>query len=426
MFPELPPLQIDVALLHAIGRAGGLCDSATCQREEARSVAAGWPVFGQYLAHDLTADRSPVTHHDDGELLRNVRSARLNLECLYGDGPVGSPYMYSRADPAKLLLGLNDRGEPNDLPRNPEGLALAGDPRQDVHVLISQMQVAMIKAHNRLVDRLRADGVPEADLFEDARRSLTWHYQWVVLNDFLPGTVGAERAGRLVEDGPQRFGRRDGTVAIPLEFADAAYRYGHSQMRNFYQVAPGGPALALFPDLIGFRPVPAAKVVDWRLLFDVAGEPPAQRARPLDGRLPASLIHLPDDITGVLDEVDYESLAVRDLQRGVATGLPSGEAIARLVDAQPLDPGEIGLREYGWQGETPLWYYVLREAEAQQDGELLGEVGALIVGEVLTGIVDHDPGSYRAVDPGWQPTLPSHEPGRFRLVDLLAPGGRSI
>jgi hypothetical protein len=259
--------------------------------------------------------------------------------------------MYSRADPAKLLLGLNDRGEPNDLPRNPEGLALAGDPRQDVHVLISQMQVAMIKAHNRLVDRLRADGVPEADLFEDARRSLTWHYQWVVLNDFLPGTVGAERAGRLVEDGPQRFGRRDGTVAIPL----------------------------------------------------------------------ASLIHLPEDITGVLDEVDYESLAVRDLQRGVATGLPSGEAIARLVDAQPLDPGEIGLREYGWQGETPLWYYVLREAEAQQDGELLGEVGALIVGEVLTGIVDHDPGSYRAVDPGWQPTLPSHEPARFQLVDLLAP-----
>jgi hypothetical protein len=421
MFPQLPALEIDVALLHAVGRAGGACDSATCQRQEARSVAAGWPVFGQYVAHDLTADRSPVTHHDDGELLRNARSARLDLECLYGDGPVGNPYMYSRADPAKLLLGLNDRGEPNDLPRNPEGLALAGDPRQDVHVLISQMQVAMIKAHNRLVDRLREDGLREADLFEEARRLLTWHYQWVVLNDFLPGTIGGERARRLAQDGPRLFGHQDGAVAIPLEFADGAYRYGHSQMRHFYQVAPGGPGLALFPELAGFRPVPAPKVVDWRLLFDVTGEPPAQRSRPLDGRLSAPLLHLPEDITGKLDEVDYESLAVRDLQRGVATGLPSGEAIARLVGAQPLGRAESGLHEYGWEGETPLWYYVLKEAETQQDGELLGEVGALIVGEVLTGIVDHDPGSYRTLDPGWQPTLPTHEPGRFQLVDLLAP-----
>jgi hypothetical protein len=421
MFPELPALEIDEALLHALGRAGGACDSANGGRQEALSVAAGWPVFGQYVAHDLTADRSPVTHHDDGELLRNVRSARLNLECLYGDGPAGSPYMYSRTDPAKLLLGLNDRGEPNDLPRNPEGLALAGDPRQDIHHLISQMQVAMIKAHNRLVDRLREDGLPEADLFDEARRSLTWHYQWVVLNDFLPATIGAERARRLVDDGPRRFGDQDGTVAIPLEFADGAYRYGHSQMRHFYQVAPAGPDLSLFPDLIGFRPVPAAHAVDWRLLFDVPGEPPSQRSRPLDGRLPAPLIHLPQDITGVLDEVDYESLAVRDLQRGVATGLPSGEAIARRVGVQPLSSGQSGLYEYGWEGETPLWYYVLKEADTQQDGELLGEVGALIVGEVLTGIVDHDPGSYRTIDPGWRPTLPAREPGRFQLIDLLAP-----
>jgi len=165
MFPDLPHLVIDSQLLHAIGRA---CDSSNASRQEARTVSAGWPVFGQYIAHDITADRSPVTHHNDEALLRNIRSARLNLESLYGEGPVGNPYLFSREDPAKLLLGLNELGEAEDLPRNQEGIALAADPRQDVHLLISQMQVAMIKAHNRLVDRLRADGVPDANVFLEA------------------------------------------------------------------------------------------------------------------------------------------------------------------------------------------------------------------------------------------------------------------
>jgi hypothetical protein len=420
LFPDLPALAVDAELLRELGRAGGSCDSATCVRDEARMVAAGWPVFGQYVAHDITADRSPVTHHDDEEFLRNARSARLDLECLYGDGPVANPYLYSRHDPASLLLGINDRGEAADLPRNPEGIALAGDPRQDVHGLISQMQVGMIRAHNRLVDRLRADGVPEADLFDEARRSLTWHYQWVVLHDFLPATIGEPRTARLLEAGP-RFFSRDGTVAIPLEFADAAYRYGHSQMRHAYRVQQDGPLLTIFPDLLGFRPVPAERAVDWRTLLDVPGEVPAQRARPIDGRLPEALVHLPVDLTGALDDQDQESLAVRDLMRGVATALPSGEAVARRIGEEPLTPEETALPAPGWSGETPLWYYVLKEAEAQEEGERLGPVGALIVGEVLVGIVDADPRSYRVVDPAWRPTLPSREPDRFTLADLLAP-----
>jgi hypothetical protein len=416
MFPELPALDVDPGLVRALGRAGGGCDSASCRRPESRTVAAGWPVFGQYLAHDTTADRSPVTHHADEELLRNVRSARLDLECLYGDGPAANPYLYSRRDPAKLLTGPDGR----DLPRNQEGTALVGDPRQDVHVLISQMQVAMIAAHNRLVDRLREDGVAEADLFEEARRALTWHYQWVVLHDFLPMTIGPARTERLLEDGP-RFFATDGAVAIPLEFADAAYRYGHSQMRNAYQVQAGGTHLTLFPDLLGFRPVTAERTVEWRMLLDVFGEPAAPRARPIDGRLPAALIHLPVDVTGELTDHDQESLAVRDLMRGLATALPSGEAIARRVGAEPLGAQETTLPAQGWAGETPLWYYVLKEAEAREDGERLGPVGSLIVGEVLVGIVDRDPRSYRSVDPSWRPTLPGREPGRFTLADLLTP-----
>jgi len=105
LFPELPALEIEPALLRAIGRAGGLSDAANGGSRDARTVAAARPVFGQYLAHDLTADRSPVTHHDDAEVLRNARSARLNLELLYGEGPIGNPYLYRRHDPARLLLG---------------------------------------------------------------------------------------------------------------------------------------------------------------------------------------------------------------------------------------------------------------------------------------------------------------------------------
>ena len=420
MFPDLPHLTIDLKLLHALGRAGGACDSANSQRQEARSVAAGWPVFGQFIAHDITADRSPVTHHDDEALIRNIRSARLDLECLYGDGPVGNPFIFSRTDSAKLLLGLNDQGLPDDLPRNQEGVALVGDPRQDVHLLVSQMQVAMIKMHNRLVDRLRDDGVPEPELFTESRRALTWHYQWTALFDFLPTTIGEERSRKLLRQGPRFFRPRD-SVAIPFEFADAAYRFGHSQMRQTYRVQPEGDDLQLFPDLIGFRPVPAGRVIDWSLLFDLPGRPHAQRARPIDGCLPQALLTLPAAITGALDDDAYESLAVRDLQRGVATGLPSGEAIARFVGEQPLHPGEIGLTDYGWSGETPLWYYLLKEAEAREDGERLGPVGALIVGEVLLGIIDGDAESFRSVDPSWRPTLPSRDPGRFTIGDLLMP-----
>jgi len=417
LFPELPALAIEPEMLRAIGRASARADGT----RDARTIAAGRPVFGQYLAHDLTADRSPVTHHDDAELLRNLRSARLNLELLYGDGPVGNPYFYSHRDPARLLLGPGGSGNEGDLPRNQEGIALAADPRQDVHLLMSQLHVAVIRAHNRLVDRLREDGVPDADLFDASKRWLTWHYQYVVLHDYLPETIGAERTTRLLDEGPRYF-RPEDAVTIPLEFADAAYRFGHSQMRDSYQLQPAGPAHKLMPDLMGFRPTTADRVIHWRLLLDVPGQPPAQRATAIDGRLPDSLIHLPLDITGRVDDADESSLAVRDLLRGTATGLPSGEAVARRAGEMPLTPEETGLAGLGWRGETPLWYYILREAAVREDGERLGPVGALIVGEVLLGVLDGDSSSQRRADPDWRPTLPGREPGRFTLTDLVAPG----
>lgn len=352
--------------------------------------------------------------HADINSLRNVRSPRANLEALYGGGPVGSPYLYDQADSAKLLVGLDGR----DLPRNQQGVALIGDPRNDVHAFMTGVQVAFIRAHNVLVDRLRDDGVAEADLFTDARVALSWHYQWVILNDFLPTLVGAEMTSSVLRDGPRVY-RPAGEPFIPVEFADAAYRYGHSQIKGDYQVRPGGGRYAVFPDLAGFRPLEAEHVIDWTLLFDVPGHPAAQRAKTIDGKLPASLIRLPESITGAVEVTAYRSLAGRDLQRGMGTGLPSGEAVARAIGAKPLTREELALGD--WRDETPLWLYVLREAASRGDGDRLGEVGGRIVAEVLIGVIRRDPESYLANDPSWRPTLPSHEAGRFKIRDLLAP-----
>jgi hypothetical protein len=270
-----------------------------------------------------------------------------------------------------------------------------------------------------------ASGAPEATLFDEARRAATWRYQWVLLNDFLPTVVGAELATELLAEGPRHYRPGDAPF-IPFEFADAAYRYGHAQIRHRYRLTghPGEgheAGVPMFLDLMGFGPVTPDRAVDWRELFDLPGAPPAQRAKKIDGRLPASLINLPLEITGEVDDDAYHSLAARDLQRGHATGLPSGETVARALGAEPLSAEEVGLAESGWRDETPLWYYVLREADARHDGDRLGAVGGRIVGEVLVGIIDGDPESYRGVEPGWKPTLPVLSGGeRFCLGDLLA------
>ena len=412
MFPDLPAARFDDQRLLALGVDGSICDGGACDTES--QIEAGQPFFGQYIAHDLTADRSPLRVHGDINTLRNARTPRVNLEALYGAGPVGSPYLYQQTDPAKLLLAAGGR----DLPRNQEGTALIGDPRNDVHAFMTGLQVAFIRAHNRLVDRLRADGIPESELFDDARRALIWHYQWVTLNDFLPNLVGTAMMASVLDEG-LRFYELAGDPFIPVEFADAAYRYGHSQIKGDYQLQPGGRRFPVFPDLAGFRPLAPEHVIDWTLLFDVPGEAPAQRAKPIDGQLPASLIRLPESITGTVEVSAYRSLAARDLQRGMGTGLPSGEAVAGALDARPLTRQELALGD--WPDETPLWLYILREAAVRGGGDRLGEVGGRIVAEVVVGIIRTDPESYLTNDPSWRPTLPSHEPGSFKIRDLLIP-----
>jgi hypothetical protein len=416
MFPELAALPEDLPALEIAGGSGGPCDAAAAlARAGAASddahEAAGWPFFGQLVAHDITADRSPVGPHADVAALRNARSPKLDLELVYGDGPVGHPYLYDLHDPARLLLGPDGW----DVPRNSQGVALIGDPRNDVHLFVNRLHVALLHAHNGLVVRLREDGVPDDAVFDEARLALTWHYQWVVVHDFLPRLVGRSLVAEMLETGGRWYAPAVGDAFLPLEFADAAYRYGHGQIRQTYRLRAGGPAFPLFPDLVGFGPVPTEHRVELDQLFDLPGSPPAQRAKRLDGGLPASLLGLPHQVTGDVTEEAYRSLAVRDLLRGAATGLPSGEAVAAELGVPALSADEVGP---GWADGTPLWFYVLKEAEHRSAGDRLGPVGGRIVTEVLLGLLRADAGSWLAVDPDWQPTLP-RAAAEFTLADLL-------
>lgn len=420
MFPGLDPLGTDPRLLMRAGGNGGICDAAAVLdrldpgRDDA-TEAAGWPFFGQLIAHDITADRSPITGGVGPEALRNARGPKLNLEMVYSDGPIGSPYLFDLGDPAKLLLG-SDGG---DVPRNQQGVALIGDPRNDSHLFALSLHVVLLHAHNRVVDLLRESAVPEADVFDQARIALTWHYQWVVVHDFLPRLVGASLVDQVLAEGGRWFAPSPARAYIPLEFADAAFRYGHGQIRHTYRLVDGGPAVPLFPDLVGFAPPPAC--LDLTQIFDLPGHPPAQRAKRLDGRLAASLIGLPEQLTGAVDTATYSSLAVRDLLRGESTELPSGEAVARLLDVTPLTADEL---EQTWPHGTPLWFYVLKEAEHRGGGDRLGPVGGRIVAEVLIGLLRADPASYLALEPDWEPTLPAAGPD-FGLADLITLGGRT-
>ncbi|MEV6622426.1 hypothetical protein AB0M83_09575 [Amycolatopsis sp. NPDC051106] len=168
MFPGLAPLVTDPGLPADVGGHGGICDAAALGPGDDATGSAGWPFFGQLIAHDITADRSSITSGLRPGALRNAREPKLDLEMLYSDGPVGSPFLYDSGDPAKFLLGRPDGG---DVPRNRQGVALIGDPRNDSHLFALTLHAAMLRAHNRIVDLLRDDGVTE--VFDQARRALT-------------------------------------------------------------------------------------------------------------------------------------------------------------------------------------------------------------------------------------------------------------
>jgi hypothetical protein len=124
------------------------------------------------------------------------------------------------------------------------------------------------------------------------------------------------------------------------------------------------------------------------------------------------------------------NLAIRNLLRGKALGLPWGEAVAKRMGLIPLSAEEIGIGDLGlddkwvaeFNGRTPLWFYVLREARITNGGERLGPVGGRIVAETILGLFVADPFSYVNIEPAWTPASQAAIPqqgGDFELADLI-------
>lgn len=432
MFKRLQAFEPPDELLTDLAASMAEPSDASLDAFDNPDIPAGYTFLGQFIAHDLTLDATPLDEQrTDPNALVNFRSPRFDLDSVYGGGPASHPQFYDPADPAKLAVLTRTDGV-RDLPRDDAGVAIVGDPRDDLNLITTQIHLAVRRFHNTVVDHLRGQGLSGSAVFEDARRQVRWHYQWIIVHDFLPRIVGRdlldqiiiERAGgpasvRLRHYRPQDPNR----PMLPVEFAGAAYRFGHSMIRGGYFLNDdaGGLFFEAEPNgfnLNGLRPIPEHLVIDWRHFFDFPGEPARQLAHRIDGLLSFPLFTMPSSVVPPPDP--RTSLAERNLVRGKRLGLPSGQDVAREMGVDVLSNTELGLHDPAWGGRAPLWFYVLNEAALRQDGRRLGAVGAGIVAEVFAGLLHLDAGSYLNAAHGWRPQPPiASAPGGFTMSDLL-------
>jgi hypothetical protein len=318
-----------------------------------------------------------------------------------------------------------------DLPRNSQNTALIGDPRNDENLVLSQIHVALLKLHNRVVSDVKSElgsGYTPAEIFSEAQRLVRWHYQWLVIHEFLVKTVGQDLVDDVLRHGLKHFRWRNDPY-IPVEFSVGAFRFGHSQVRPSYRANFGtsasDPAHQFFAlifdpsaadsddpaDLRGGCRAPR-RFVDWQTFFDF-GDGRARRNKKLDTKLSTVLFELmgqPQD--------EPISLATRNLHRHLAMKVPSGQRVAKAMKQPVLATHDLDdLAAFDLEKRTPLWFYVLREAEVAEDGERLGPVGGRIVAEVIVGLIQGDRQSYLRQDPDWTPTYGPD--GSFHIVDLL-------
>ncbi|GAA0813595.1 peroxidase family protein [Spirilliplanes yamanashiensis] len=447
MFKRLPAFAPRDDLLDGLARS--MVEDQTVPDDSHLSTSprlfAGFTFIGQFIDHDITFDNTPLDQQTaDPDATTNYRSPRYDLDSVYGRGPATEPQFYDPADRDKLLVTTNVNGVP-DMARDSAGRAIIPESRNDENLIVVQLHQAVARFHNRIVDLARAQGIRREWVFETARRLTRWHYQWAVTHDFLPrivgddlvgpnGTVYKEVAGRapVINLTYYRPTNRDGRPFMPVEFAVAAYRFGHSIIRPFYVINQAsldrGGVPVFGPDggfnLNGGRPVPADLVIEWKNILPVDPAFPARKPRKIDTRLSLPLSTLPGSVVPPPDPT--VNLAVRNTLRGKHVGLPSGQQVARAMRVTALSNATLGLsNDPGWAGEAPLWFYILKEAELPPyNGERLGPVGGRIVAETLVGLLQRDPNSYLYLDAAWKPAPPiAPATGQFGFVDLLRYAG---
>jgi hypothetical protein len=418
------------------------------------SLPAGFVYFGQFVDHDITFDVSSTLDASvDANSINNMRSPSLDLDALYGRGPGLDPFLYAfppSGPPTaiKFQLGTNtnigpggpsNNGGPGgmvtqtdfDVPRVPgSNTAIIGDPRNDENLIVVQFHHAMLRFHNAVVDLLLAASF-SGDIFAEAKRIVTHHYQWAVVNDYLTMICGAA----AISDAMNTVSAPVGSpFRMPVEFSVAAYRFGHSMIRDTYWVNFNFPFASL-GQVFEFNrnprlPVFTNWVVDFNAFFDTGVPVPVHnKARQIDSVLSPGLESLPG-LAGVM-----AVLATRNLRRGLALALPSGQGLAKAFGVPSMSSAQLtsGLPAaevavLNTSGgvllqKTPLWYYVLREAAVLGAGNQLGPVGARIVAETFVRILKRDASSYLNVAGGFTPMLPSAAAGDFTAADLVTFAG---
>lgn len=467
LFPNLPPFATDTPKLRAalmdIGEKGGMMDAAddlslppqdhitslTVQQQNPNSpvMSAGMTFLGQFIDHDMTFDpTSSLERQVDPELVENFRTPTLGLDNVYGSGHLASPHLFDTRDGMGgikfLLEPLNVQGKDGvhkyDLPRNTCNTALIGDPRNDENLIVSQLHLLMLRFHNAMVDQLKKAGPAKSpmQLYREAQELVRWHYQWIVLHEFLPQLCGEAVVNDILQNGRKFYGWNNEPF-IPVEFSVAAYRFGHSQIRPSYRAnfgVAGAPATPFFGYIFNSSLDPSVtdpadlrggcradrRFIDWHTFFNL-GDGSSRPNKLIDTKLSSPLFQLMGMPGG-----EPVSLAQRNLLRQLTFKLPSGQRVAHAMRLEPLEADALDeLKKYklNLEQSTPLWYYILKEAEVQEMGLRLGKAGARMVAEVMIGLLEGDNTSFLSQNPFWKPCLECFEPYRtgkhFTMADLV-------
>ena len=350
-------------------------------------ASAGIAFLGQFIDHDITLEATTeLGKHPTAPVkeLRNFRTPLLDLDSVYGSGPEVHPHLYDQKSKGKLLFGRENGegkhyGNRFDLARNRDGRALIGDPRNDENLFVSQVHGRQfVQVHNALVDHLGS--------YEAAREEMIARYHARIVTEFLPAVVHEAVLQPFLNwyhhtSSAPITGQVDWNSIpdMPIEFAAAAFRFGHSMIRQEYALNHPKIKFPIFNGALrGFSPVEEEHNLDFSMFF---GED-SQKSRPIDTKLPEALHKLPEEIVGATGEAN---LAARNIIRGQLTfKLPYGEDMALLM-GKDVVPTHASIKEYGLTGQTPLSFYILHEAEHHKGK--LGPVGGSIVAGTLVNLL---------------------------------------
>jgi hypothetical protein len=411
--------------------------------EEESGIPALYTYLGQFIDHDITFDpSSSLQKQNDPDALVDFRTPALDLDNVYGRGPDDQPYMYDNGN-AFLLGDALRGGDPGakDLPRNNAAKqrrrALIGDPRNDENTIVSQLQGLFLRFHNRTLAENPGLG------FADVQRLVRYHYQYVVLNDFLPRIIHSSvlkdlKTGERYDSHKLEFFHWKNEPFMPVEFSVAAYRLGHSMVRPGYRLNDN-VLLPIFPvpsqsqpeGLTGFREMNPDWGIDWGRFIDVdirnddGTSPDVQKKRlQFAYRLDTSLVNPLSDLPPSV-ATNPSSLAQRNLERAWRLGLPSGQAVARAMRIKPLEDKEIVIGKAldtpeepvktiadapkVFAHNCPLWTYILAEAMRYPEAVKIPVKENVTVNTprlgpvVFLGLLFGDRNSLLSHDPYWRP-----------------------